>query len=135
MVLKEASRCCSPWPRRTPTNEPARPSATWNEATNGMICIYKLHGRVVVGEEVTKDLCFPLGARGREEGREAHGFEDEKGGWRTWKHRKAPTPVAPVASRQPIALLSCVDVAIPELRGGMIQRDDRKEWVRREAKA
>jgi hypothetical protein len=103
-----------------------------------MICIYKLHDRVVVGEEVTKDLCFLLGAKGREEGREAHGFEDEKGDAAqrsTERRRPRGAPVAPVASRQPIALLSCVDVAIPGLRGGMIQRDDRKEWVRREAKA
>jgi hypothetical protein len=58
---------------------------------------------------------------------------------REMAHLEAPKGADPAggpgASRQPIALLSCVDVAIPGLRGGMIQRDDRKEWVRREAKA
>jgi hypothetical protein len=91
-----------------------------------------MHDRIVVAEEVTKDLCFSLSVRGRREGREADVFEDKKGALRSTE--RCMTNLTPLASRQLIALLTRVDVAIPGLRGGWfkgrIKKSGRGEWKR-----
>ena len=75
-----------------------------------------MHNRIVIAEEVTKDLCFSLSVRGRREGREADVFEDKKGALRSTE--RCMTNLTRLASRQLIELLTRVDVAIPGLRWG-----------------
>jgi hypothetical protein len=93
-----------------------------------------MHDRIVVAEEVTKNLCFSLSVRGRREGREADVFEDMKGdghGALKEKHRKMPDELDPVGITPADSIAHSRRCGYIWAAWGMIQREDQKEWARR----